>query len=152
VEIPTPDETNDNIVAYWVPDASLKPGQPLDFAYQVAWEMNHPTNPPSSWVTQTRRGFDTDSDHHKDLGFVVDFHGPALEHLAKGHSVDGVVTTDANGKILSEHVVANDAQGGERLFIQMQRIDDSKPVELRAYLKDGNNTVSETWSYILPPK
>ena len=28
----------------------------------------------------------------------------------------------------------------------------SKPVELRAYLRGGNNTVSETWSYILPPE
>lgn len=29
VQIPTPDETNDNIVAYWVPDTPPKPKQPL---------------------------------------------------------------------------------------------------------------------------
>ncbi|MGC8040524.1 glucan biosynthesis protein, partial [Salmonella enterica] len=30
VQIPTPDETNDNIVAYWIPNTLPKPGQPLN--------------------------------------------------------------------------------------------------------------------------
>mgnify|MGYP006147272157 CR=1 FL=1 len=38
VELPTPDETNDNIVAYWVPARLPAPGEPLDFAYEVAWQ------------------------------------------------------------------------------------------------------------------
>ena len=31
VQIPSPDETNDNIVAYWVPAQMPPPGQPLEF-------------------------------------------------------------------------------------------------------------------------
>ena len=34
VQIPTPDETNDNIVAFWVPQALPAAGKPLDIAYQ----------------------------------------------------------------------------------------------------------------------
>jgi glucans biosynthesis protein len=33
----------------------------------------------------------------------------------------------------------------------MRRKDENKPVELRGYLRNGNTTLSETWSYILPP-
>ncbi len=36
VQIPTPDETNDNIVAYWVPSSCAAAGEPLDFAYRPA--------------------------------------------------------------------------------------------------------------------
>ena len=38
VQIPTPDETNDNIVAFWVPQALPAPGKPLDIAYKVHWQ------------------------------------------------------------------------------------------------------------------
>ena len=41
VQIPTPDETNDNIVAYWVPDQVPPPGQPLDFSYRMHWQLHN---------------------------------------------------------------------------------------------------------------
>ncbi|MDR2673485.1 MAG: glucan biosynthesis protein [Opitutaceae bacterium] len=40
VEIPTPDETNDNIVAFWTP-AQLPPaGHPLAFEYRLHWHLD----------------------------------------------------------------------------------------------------------------
>jgi periplasmic glucans biosynthesis protein len=56
VQIPTPDETNDNIVAYWVPDTVPPPRQPLDFEYRVRWQKDNETRPPLAHITQTRRG------------------------------------------------------------------------------------------------
>ena len=38
MQLNTPDETNDNIVAYWVPEKQPAPGQPLDFAYRLHWQ------------------------------------------------------------------------------------------------------------------
>ena len=38
MQLSTPDETNDNIVAYWVPDQLPAVGQPLDFAYRLHWQ------------------------------------------------------------------------------------------------------------------
>lgn len=40
VEIPTPDETNDNIVAFWNPETQPEVGKPLDFAYRLHWTMD----------------------------------------------------------------------------------------------------------------
>lgn len=150
VELPTPDDTNDNVVAYWVPDMSLKPDQPYDYSYRMSWEMENPTHPPSSWVTQTRRGFGGPLPKPPGIGFVVDFDGPALDKLPPDAPVEAVVSVDSNGQILSKNVLHNQAEGGWRLFLQLQRIDASKPVELRAYLRAGKDTVSETWSYLLP--
>ena len=56
VQIPTPDETNDNIVAYWVPDAPPTPGTPLVLDYKMLWQMDRDRRPPLAWVEQTRRG------------------------------------------------------------------------------------------------
>src|SRR5690606_17214246 len=37
VQIPSPDETNDNIVAYWVPDNQPEPKKPFDVEYTLFW-------------------------------------------------------------------------------------------------------------------
>ena len=37
VEIPTNSDTNDNIVVYWVPDKTPKPGEPFPFSYALSW-------------------------------------------------------------------------------------------------------------------
>src|SRR5690606_30950142 len=46
VQIPTPDETNDNIVAYWVPEQLPAPGEPLDLAYRIRWQGHALAQPP----------------------------------------------------------------------------------------------------------
>lgn len=151
VEIPSPNETNSNIVAYWVPDKMPKLKHAFDFAYRISWEMQHPTRPPGSWVTQTRLGTRSDAADRKNIGFVIDFNGPALNKLPHDAQVNCTVSTGANGKVLERTVMRNAATGGWRVKLRIQRMDKTKPVELRAYLRDGNNTISETWSYIIPP-
>ena len=38
------------------------------------------------------------------------------------------------------------------MTVRLRRVDDAKPVELRAFLHERGNAISETWSYILPPQ
>jgi glucans biosynthesis protein len=40
--------------------------------------------------------------------------------------------------------------GGYRLRLRVKQVDDKKPVELRAFLRSGETTLTPTWSYILP--
>jgi glucans biosynthesis protein len=58
---------------------------------------------------------------------------------------------DANGEVLERHARRHETTGGWRLVVRVRRLDAGKPVELRANLKQGNEVLSETWSYILPP-
>jgi glucans biosynthesis protein len=38
------------------------------------------------------------------------------------------------------------------MVVQAKRTDKDKPMELRAHLRRGNEALSETWSYIVPPQ
>ncbi|MGY8525466.1 glucan biosynthesis protein G [Paracidovorax citrulli] len=152
VMIPTPDETNDNIVAYWVPDNPPKPKQPFDFEYRLLWQKDKERQPPLSWVTQTRRGPGLTRDKEDaSFSYVVDFEGPAFKKLDENAHIDAVVSADGNAELLRTQTRRNEATGGWRMTMFLRRKDDSKPVELRGYLRNGNTTLSETWSYILPP-
>lgn len=151
VQIPTPDETNDNIVAYWVPDAPATAGAPISFDYTMRWQMEKDRRPPTAWVQQTRRGrggYQKQNDG--SIGFVIDFAGPALDKLGPDAKVEGVVSVDGNGELLERQTYRNDATGGWRVSLRLKRVDNDKPVEMRAYLRGDNNTLSETWSYVLP--
>jgi periplasmic glucans biosynthesis protein len=151
VQIPTPDETNDNIVAYWVPDNPPPPGQPLDLDYRLLWQRDNETRPPLSWVTQTRRGHGYVRKADDSLSFVLDFEGPALRKLPADATVETVFTIDANATLLETNAYRNDITGGWRATLRVRRLDDKKPVEMRAFLRHDNMTLSETWSYVLPP-
>jgi glucans biosynthesis protein len=151
VQIPAPDETHDNIVAFWVPSTPPAPGQPYDIAYRLRWQSNNATHPPQAWVVQTRRGKGFQRTPDKSIGFTVDFAGPALASLPADAPIDGIVSVGDNARIIEKNTYHNDVAGGERLSFLLRRIDDTKPVELRAFLRNDKDTVSETWSYLLPP-
>lgn len=150
VQIPTPDETNDNIVAFWVP-AALPPKPPYGFEYRLRWQRNTETRPPHAWVMQTRRGRIATRKPDNTIGITVDFVGPALEFLPADAKLDGVVTVDANAEIVERAAFRNEATEGWRLTFRVRRLDEKKPVELRAYLANGGEPMSEIWTYILPP-
>ncbi|HET6801734.1 MAG TPA: glucan biosynthesis protein G, partial [Casimicrobiaceae bacterium] len=78
VQIPTPDETNDNIVAYFAPDLSPAPQQPLDLEYRMLWQKDNETRPTLAYVTQTRRGHGYVRKPDDTLALIVDFEGPVL--------------------------------------------------------------------------
>lgn len=151
VQIPTPDETNDNIVAFWVPDAIPAAGKPFDIEYRMLWQKESEKRPSLAWVSQTRKGHGYLSKPDDSIALLVDFEGPPLKKLSADAKVEAVITIDANGKILETNTYKNEATGGLRTTIRMKRIDEKKPVELRGYLQNNNDTLSETWSYILPP-
>ena len=75
VQIPTPDETNDNIVAYWVADAAPKGKGPINFAYKLHWQMPGQVPPDKGWVVQTRRGHGYAKLAEGEINFIVDFDG-----------------------------------------------------------------------------
>lgn len=151
VEIPTPDETNDNIVAYWVPTKAPTPKQAFDFGYKMLWQKETETRPPQSWVVQSRRGLGYVKERDGLIGFAIDFVGPALKKLPPDAKVEAVVTGDDNGRIREQIIERNEVSGGYRVSLRLQRNDAAKPVELRMFLRSGAHTLSETWSYLLPP-
>ncbi len=155
LQLPTPDETHDNIVAYWVPARLPAPGEPLDFSYEIAWQGDTQQRSPGSWATQSRRGMGYSRSPQTAAGqiqYVVDFSGPALDALPPGAAVRAVVSADANGRVIEQLAYPNPAAKSWRMTVRVQRLDPAKPVELRAFLQTDNHILSETWSNIILPE
>jgi glucans biosynthesis protein len=152
MQLSTPDETNDNIVAYWVPARQPTKTEPLDLSYRVHWQgTEQMQRPPGGWVTQTRagRGFQALADDEQQ--FVVDFTGPKLDALAPDAVVKAVVTAPSNGEIQESNAYRVDATGQWRMTVRVRQLKTNEPTELRGFLQSGNDILTETWSNILPP-
>jgi periplasmic glucans biosynthesis protein len=152
VQIPVPNETNDNVVAYWAPDWQPKPREALVYAYQVHWQKDRETRPPLGWVRETRRGRGYTKSTDGSIELHVDFEGPTLSRMPANAAVEVALSVDPNGEVLERHARRNEVTGGWRFVVRFRRVDNGKPVELRAHLTSGNEVLSEVWSYILPPE
>jgi glucans biosynthesis protein len=152
VEIPSPDDIHDNIAAFWVPRQTVQPGKVLSFSYTLYWYADDPGRPPGGRAVASRRDRGMADDAHR---FVIDFTGRRLAELPAGTTPRGAITigsgTGKEGELLDHQVVRNPATGGWRLVFQV-RPKTGKPVELRAYLSGEDETLTETWSYVLLPE
>lgn len=145
VEIPTEDETFDNIVAYWTPQSPPPVGREVTYEYQLDWVARDPM-PSLARVTATRTGQGGIPGQPVPPGvikYAIDFEGASLAGL---DSDDGVVAAiDArNGKVIrpsARRIVGTDRW---RLIFDLDGAA-GQPVDLRAYLRRGDQPLSETW-------
>lgn len=147
VEIPSPKETNDNIVAYWMPHGGPAPGQPLELSYQIRFDSREPTDASGARAVATRLGNGDKEDWQR---IVVDFEGGKLRALPDSAAVKAVIGVGAEAQLVQQSVVRNSVTGGWRLAFQIKRAR-GKPLELRAYLQNGKTILTETWCYQLEP-
>jgi glucans biosynthesis protein len=151
VELSTPDETNDNIVACWVPAQLPAPGEPLTFEYRLHWYGDHPGRPPAGYVAATREGAVL---HHPERRrIVVDFAGPGLETKdRKAPPLETVVSVGKGAKLIAQGDPFHIAPTGVwRAVFELEPDAARHPVELRCYLRRGDKTLTETWSNLWTP-
>ena len=150
----TPDETHDNIAAYWVPQRLPPPGAPIDLAWRVHWTLGEPVVTPLARVLQTRRGhgFTAAPPMQGQQQLHVDFAGAALQALPAGAAVQAVAGANANVRGLRAHAYPNPERAGWRVSLDYERIDPRQPVELRLQLQLADKLLSETWAYALAPE
>lgn len=159
VEIPTADETNDNIVAFWAPDALPEVGQAMQFDYRIHWTTDEPAilkdGPAHVWQTMRSTGeiYQSNLIRAADgtLAFLVDFKGGPLRDLAANAPVAARISANDNVEIVGTVLQPNPAIRGWRLTYRVKVKDSTKASELRAALELDGRTLSETWSFQLPP-
>ncbi|QQZ42532.1 glucan biosynthesis protein [Pseudomonas sp. SK3(2021)] len=142
VEIPTADETNDNIVAFWSPEKQPEPGQAFDFAYRLHWTMDEASlhSPDSAWVEQTLRSTGDVKQSNLirqpdgSVAYLVDFEGPSLAALPEDTEVRSQVSVGDNAELVENSVRYNPETKGWRLTLRMKIKDPSKSTEMRAAL------------------
>ncbi|MCS4314352.1 glucans biosynthesis protein [Pseudomonas sp. BIGb0381] len=142
VEIPTADETNDNIVAFWSPAELPEVGKPLDVAYRLHWTLDDAAfhSPDSAWVKQTLRSTGDVKQSNLirqpdgSVAYLVDFEGPALKKLLPDAPVRSQVSVGDNAELVENSVRYNEHTKGWRLTLRLKIKDASKPTEMRASL------------------
>lgn len=149
VELSTPDETNDNIVAFWVPETLPALGQPLELEYRLHWFIDE-SYLPAGYVVGTRHG--RTKTHESDLErFFIDFGGKEILSQEADPAIESVVTVGAGAKLVHSIVQKNPYNDTWRAAFAIQPDGSGKPVELRCFLKKPDEVLTETWSYLWQP-
>jgi glucans biosynthesis protein len=149
VELPTPDETNDNIVASWIPERPMNPGERLELSYRVSavadpWSMHAGGRAAQTFQAAVRPPAPAGSPPRRR--FLIDFTGGDLRFWSNDPSRIELVASASGGAVLRRSVEANPITGGVRASLDVQA-GGEKQVDLRAFLRAGNRTLSETWAF-----
>lgn len=144
LELPSTLETNDNIVAYWVPAEPVTAGSMRTFEYRLSFGDDPEAGQLGGRTIDTLTGWGGDKKPN-DRKFVIDFAGPSLAKLP----ADAVLTADvtaSTGTPGKPVVQRNQHTGGYRVFFDFT--PGPEPVaELRCTLRSGTDYIAETWTY-----
>jgi len=151
VEIPTGDEIHDNVVAYWQPKQPVKRGDQFAFNYRLYWRNDEP-QPPADLgrVVATRSGAGgvpgrPSADDTSKRKYVIDFAGGPLTGMAPRFDLTPEVSL-SRGRIDNAYVIKVVGTNKWRALFDLT-VDGREPVDLRCFLRLGNETLSETWMY-----
>ncbi len=154
VELPTEDETNDNVVAFWNPAEKPQPGQELLFGYKLYWCRTPPATPRLATVQATRDGVGGivgQKHSYFSWRFAVDFAGGNLDMLGEHAKVEAVIEA-SRGTVEITSARPLDSIKGWRAMFDIKPSDDSvEPINLRLYLRSDGQPLSETWIYQWTP-
>jgi periplasmic glucans biosynthesis protein len=148
VEIPTDDEVQDNIVAYWQPKGAVKNGDALAFDYRLYWQAVEPSPGVLGRVVATRvgRGGIPGLSHPKGLHkFVIDFEGGPLASMQTRFDVAPIVDL-SHGKSQNGYVIKVVGTSRWRAFFDVLSTD-ANPIDIRCYLRLAGKALTETWLY-----
>lgn len=153
VEIPTNNETNDNIVSYWVPDAPLQAGQQLEISYQLSTFDGKRPEQTLAQVSRTRIGWsalpgEQNPPPKAERQFVVDF---SADKLAKLNATQPLqADLQLSWGAIRDLTTSKLPNGDWRVSFKLNPADQ-KPVDMRLQLTLRNETLSEVWNYVWNP-
>jgi len=153
VEIPSSAETNDNIAAFWKPDQDVKEGESRRFEYDLAVGSPSVSRHPSGRAIHTFVGDGNRTGGGNEVGayrFIVDFQGKQLSALGPEDAVVSQVSGGKGVEIIEHFVEFIPATDVWRLSI-LAKPPEEEPLSLRGFLSLGSETLTETWTYSLPP-
>lgn len=149
VEIPTDDETSDNIVAYWTPDKPFKAGEYGLWRYRLSWLDDIYLPKTLGHSIGTWSGMAGRPGHKRPEGsrkYVVDFEGAVFNGLGREDGVEFVLTT-SRGEVSNSYNHPVVSQPGRWRALFDIRAEGAEPVDMRGYLRKGDRALTETWIY-----
>ncbi|HRK24010.1 MAG TPA: glucan biosynthesis protein D [Beijerinckiaceae bacterium] len=154
IEIPTDDEIHDNVVAAWVPEAPVQPGDKFALKYRLHWQAEEPYPTTLARVLATRMGNGGQPGQPRPKGvrkFMVEFLGDPLKALPSGVRPEAVLSASRGSfSYVFTEAVPNDVAGHWRAQFDFHA-EGTEPVEMRLFLRLDGQPLSETWLYQYHP-
>jgi glucans biosynthesis protein len=143
LELSAPEETIDNIVAFWNPQSAPEPQKLHRFAYQLRASLK---GNPQATATVRNTFFSElpDREGHKRRMFIIDFEGGDLAFWLKEIGKVEAIATAAQGAVTSHKLVANPYIKGMRVFLEVA-VTAGETCDMRVFLRVGPRALSETW-------
>jgi glucans biosynthesis protein len=154
VEIPTADETFDNIVAFWHPERTPQPGEELLYSYRLHWGANTPGTPSIGYVVNTHTGIGGVVGRPRPYysrRFVVDFAGETFARLPAKATVEPVITASRGEIEITSARPLHPIKGYRAMFDVKPTDERTDPINLRLYLRHDGKALTETWAYQWTP-
>jgi glucans biosynthesis protein len=151
VELPTSDESNDNIVASWTPKETIDAGRMSTYGYRITALMNDARLTPGARAISTYRTRPHALGSTEVLApgatrFLIDFSGGDLAYFLSDPTLVEIVPTTSWGRITRSFLAPNSHVRGFRAAIDVQ-IDPGQSCDLRVFLKGDNRALTETWTF-----
>jgi glucans biosynthesis protein len=151
VELPTGDESNDNIVVSWAPKETVQAGASMTYGYRLTALLD------DDRLTPGGRAINTFRTHPKALGaaeslqqgatrFLIDFSGGDLSYYLSDPTLIEVVASTSAGKITRTLLATNSHVSGFRAGVDVE-IEPGQSCDLRVFLKSANHALTETWTF-----
>ncbi len=150
-EMPTTDESNDNIVASWVAADKPPVGKPLEYAYSITAALD------LEGLTSFGKAINTFQTSARALGsnepnspttrrFMIDFNKGDLAYYRDDPGLVKIKASTSAGKIIRAYTQLNPFIDGIRATFDVE-LAPGETADLRAYLYDGPNIMTETWTF-----
>lgn len=143
IEIPTPNETNDNIVAFWRPLTMPVPGRPYRLDYRLLWNGD---GPPES-LARVVHTFASARCLRHPVRFAIDFRKQGLGALDQGGLLRARVLSPDGARL--SHIRLQDI--GPRTVQVSFRVRSltGHAVRVQAALLSHKRVISEVWDYVV---
>jgi periplasmic glucans biosynthesis protein len=150
-ELPTDNESNDNIVAGWTPKQSFEAGRSTSYGYRITALIN------DSRLTPGARAINTFHAEPRALGaieapapgatrFLIDFSGGDLGYYLSDPALVEVVATTSAGHVVRTFLALNTHVSGFRAGVDVA-IDAGQSCDVRVFLRAANKALTETWTF-----
>lgn len=157
IEIPSENESNDNIVAFWVPEHPLTEGNHRRIAYtlETFWSQRERQNLATVQRTRIGQGVRTEgndqSPSHGVRRFVIDFTGGPLARMQDRQPVRARLSVPrGEARALTVRRLPDDS--GWRVAFNLAPDGSGQAVDMRLSLWLHGHRLTETWNYVWDPQ
>ncbi|MDB5569144.1 MAG: Glucans biosynthesis protein [Hyphomicrobiales bacterium] len=151
IELATKDETFDNVIVAFVPNKTLEPGKPFNFAYRIrsltdGAELHRLGRTINTFSAPAFALGSAEAQRANTRRFLVDFaEGDMAYYLAQPNLVE-IVAAVGKGKLLRTFLVPNPAIKGFRVMIDVE-LHPEATTTMTCFLRSAGRVLTETWSW-----